>query len=39
VDLITAIEIFLGYRCEGCLKYLNEKGEHLMELPEKFEET
>lgn len=39
MDLVTAIEVFLGHRCESCLKYLNEKGEHLMELPEKVDEV
>lgn len=27
-DIIIAVEIHLGMRCEGCGHYMNEKGEH-----------
>lgn len=29
MDIVTAVEVFLGMRCEGCNHYMNEKGEHI----------
>lgn len=32
-EIILAVEIMLGFRCEDCLEFINEKGEHIPEPP------
>jgi hypothetical protein len=37
-DFIAAIEIYLGYRCKGCLRHTDPWGNH-REKPPPYDET